>query len=1294
MKEMDWTSLVRKLLDDLMLSQSELARLCSVSQQSVSNWRNGKREPEVYAKRKLLQIFQDNSIKLYDNEIEAAEAKTEYTAVKSQPPAPQPSGTGKTKPYSNEFIDIFEKMPPSKQRELAEIARRKKLEDELRLSRLRYRLLTETEDDIICTLGIPGLKILSASNSLNKISGFRPEAAKKFTLFDFVHHDDRKKIEDVEKQLIKDISAHPVQFRFKAKNKKYPWMELKTSPTITGSNGSTESIAIIRSLSEKKKAESASWESEERFRLVAENSTDVISILSTDMVILYVSPSSQPLMGLPPSRIIGHKQQDFVLEEDKKALEKALEKTQKTQMPIHAEYRVKKKDQQETVWLESIYRFVKGFINDYNDVIICVSRNISRRKAAENALEYREKLLNASNHASALMLSSSKIEAVEQTLPVMASTLDADAAAIFEFQENRANILHAERTALWKKTSSDTTFRENNKSSMDFANAFQRWGKYFKAKKTVAGATSKLPPLERDFFRKYDIKTVAALPLFNEKELWGFIIFMKKSIENKWAEGEFKILKSYAGAVSSYISRCNTQDQIVESEMKFKVIAENLPVMMWMADKDQNIIYSNSRANEFLMGIRSGSMLTAASWKEKVHPEDYEKWHTAFSQSMKNHRKFKTEYRLKRNDGKFRWVLDFGSPLFSNSGRFTGFLGACVDITERKLVEEMLTQSEQKLNMIMNSTATGTWEIDLEKSTFSYCERTAALLSYPPRAGSFKIKELAEYIHPDDLRNAREKLVRHIRNIYQPLSIDIRIKCADSSWRWMQARGKVTNKNKRKRPSFIIGAVHDIDEEKTSEKILRDSEIRYRELFNSMNSGAVAMRRRKDSNTFVINDINKTGMKIAGISSKKEVISKNIMKVFEGLKDTPLPEALEKMSEKNNYSRLEPFLYKNRHSEFWADSYIYMLPSGETVWGFSDITDQLKTLKALQRSEEKYSGILKSANDPIFVIDYETLDILECNNQAWKTLHFPKHLLLGKKYHEIVPEYRKKHIPETLQMLKETGTIDCHESVMLNSEGKEIHVELSGNIFEIDGRKAIICIARDISERKKVQELREDFEKLSRHDLKTPLNFIINAPVMIKESSKDLSKDALQLLDMMENSAKKMLDTINLSIGLRRLEDGSFNIKKEILDLASVLEDICEEQEIALRVKSCRIVFNFDGLKKLEQGRILVLAERLTFTSMLGNLMKNAVEASPDNEVIKLSAASRGGSTVISINNKGEVPEDIKDKFFEKYITSGKPFGTGLGTYYAKLIADAHKSTLSMKSSKTSGTTVTIEIPE
>ena len=96
--------------------------------------------------------------------------------------------------------------------------------------------------------------------------------------------------------------------------------------------------------------------------------------------------------------------------------------------------------------------------------------------------------------------------------------------------------------------------------------------------------------------------------------------------------------------------------------------------------------------------------------------------------------------------------------------------------------------------------------------------------------------------------------------------------------------------------------------------------------------------------------------------------------------------------------------------------------------------------------------------------------------------------------------------------------------------------------------------------------------------------------------------------------------------------------------------------------------------------------------AMLGNLVRNALDASQGGGPVDIALAT-GSSVVLTVHNPQSVPEAVRERFFEKFATYGKRFGTGLGTYSAKLIAEAHGGTIAMRTSDEDGTTVTVTLP-
>jgi PAS domain S-box-containing protein len=146
-----------------------------------------------------------------------------------------------------------------------------------------------------------------------------------------------------------------------------------------------------------------------------------------------------------------------------------------------------------------------------------------------------------------------------------------------------------------------------------------------------------------------------------------------------------------------------TRAALEESEARFRVMADETPVALWMCDGTRQCTYVN-RAWLAFTGRHIDEEL-GDGWTSAIHPEDFAARQAAFSGAIDAREPFTLEYRLRRHDGEYRWMLDHGAPRFDGEGRFSGYIGACLDITERKDAEATASHFEQRRSAFVASLA-------------------------------------------------------------------------------------------------------------------------------------------------------------------------------------------------------------------------------------------------------------------------------------------------------------------------------------------------------------------------------------------------------------------------------------------------------------------------------------------------------------------------------------------------------------------------------------------------------------
>lgn len=223
------------------------------------------------------------------------------------------------------------------------------------------------------------------------------------------------------------------------------------------------------------------------------------------------------------------------------------------------------------------------------------------------------------------------------------------------------------------------------------------------------------------------------------------------------------------------------------------------------------------------------------------------------------------------------------------------------------------------------------------------------------------------------------------------------------------------------------------------------------------------------------------------------------------------------------------------------------------------------------------------------------------------------------------------------------------------------------------------------------QQIKEDIDRIVRHDLKTPLSGIISIS-QILEMDDNLSPEQRGMLQQLRRQGDKMLRYINFSLDLHRIEMDLYRYRPESVDLAGILRDLLFVLEPRATVKKQHIAVTVEG-EPLHAGTVCVVSgDELLLHSMLENLTVNALDAADSGETVSVSV-NRAEGCRIAVHNPGVVAHEIRDRFFEKFVSHGKRHGTGLGTYSAKLMAEIMGGTITMQSSPDLGTTVTVVLP-
>jgi len=326
---------------------------------------------------------------------------------------------------------------------------------------------------------------------------------------------------------------------------------------------------------------------------------------------------------------------------------------------------------------------------------LLVSRRHRRR--AQRALDERlrfETLLSELSAAFVTRPAGEMDAAMETWLGRIVIALDLDRAMLGEVRDARALVTHA-----WTREGIAPLAASVDLGRFPWIRS--RLGQGEVVRFSRPAALPEEAATDRQSLGALGIRSLAALPLVVGGDVVGSLAFSTLRAERPWPDDLVQRLRLLAEVFANALARRQAERALRESEERFQLMAESSPWMVWMSDGAGRRTYFNrSWLNVTGRGLADEM---GAGWAAGVHPADRDACLEAVQKAIAAGGPFMADYRLRRRDGEYRWILDQGLPRVGDGGRVVGYIGSAHDVTELKLAQHALLESTALRSAIFGS---------------------------------------------------------------------------------------------------------------------------------------------------------------------------------------------------------------------------------------------------------------------------------------------------------------------------------------------------------------------------------------------------------------------------------------------------------------------------------------------------------------------------------------------------------------------------------------------------------------
>lgn len=341
----------------------------------------------------------------------------------------------------------------------------------------------------------------------------------------------------------------------------------------------------------------------------------------------------------------------------------------------------------------------------------------------------------------------------------------------------------------------------------------------------------------------------------------------------------------------------------------------------------------------------------------------------------------------------------------------------------------------------------------------------------------------------------------------------------------------------------------------------------------------------------------------------------------------------------------------------------------------------------LENTLRKQRAIVENAADVICSMN-TSLAFSEMSTAALAVWGYKPEELIGKRVAAIVHEDDVERTTKAFEAAQR-APLDSFENRIVRSDGSVVDTRWS--VRYVEQERSLVCVAHDISQRKQLERMKQEFVAIVSHDLRSPLTSInMRLGTLAGGMHGDLPAPALKIISTIEGSVVRLIGLINDLLDVEKLESGAWDMRYEERSLLSTME-VAAESLLALgEKKHVEIV--------LPENDVVVAADHERITQVLANIISNAIKFSPENSKVVVEQQISDGylEVRISDNGPGILEEEralVFDRFRQSKRDSGKKSGSGLGLAICAAIVKEHRGQIGVDSNNGKGSTFWFRLP-